>query len=876
MAKSGFNDKLATMTRGSLRVYLGAAPGVGKTYSMLNEGWRRFNRGTDVVIGWIETRNREGTISQLRGLEIIPPRVILHQGEPRQEMDVDAILARNPAVVLVDDLAHVNVPGARNDKRWRDIDELLDAGINVIATLNIQHLESLNGVVETITGIIEHDTVPDQFVRASDQIELVDMTPEALRRRMVHGHILPTEQVDVALANYFRPGSLAALRELALLWVADDVENRLQEYRQRHGIDEPWEIRERVLVALTGSPNGENLIRRAARIARRVKGDFTAVHVRNDDGEEHRSSELERLRVLTGELGGTYREVYGTDVASALVKMAERENATQIIMGASRRSKWARLKRGSIVNLVIAKSGESIDVHVISPPAHMSVTENDGSEAGQQLQARSSLSWHKWQRLGAISRRRRMIGLLLALILLPAVAVLSIALGGGNGLSLGTISLLFLLPVVACSAVGGTIPGFLTAFSSFLLLNWFFTPPFGSFAVANPANLLTLTIFLVVAGVISIQVDLVARRSQEARTIRSHAASLARTSSALVNLSEPIPTLIDEISRSFLIDGVSLISTTRDGWEMKVVRGLDPPASPADATLAVPIGSGQVLALKSSLLAISDQEALKVFIDQISVAVTHRELREQADQAVSLAKANEMRTALLAAVSHDLRTPLASIKTAVSSLLATDMEWNPEIAKALLETVDSEADRLDKLVANLLDMSRVQTGAVAVHKKLVGLDEVVAAALISLPTGVQPVMVEVPETLPHVDADPPLLERAIANLISNARAASPEGSPVRLAAISKPGNWIELQIIDHGRGIAPNDKERVFLPFQRLGDQRNESGVGLGLAVAKGFIEAMGGKLVLKDTPGGGATFAVHLKASDRATQYTDFRDASI
>jgi two-component system sensor histidine kinase KdpD len=357
------------MARGRLRIYLGAAPGVGKTFAMLNEGRRRAERGTDVVVGLVETHGRAKTAAQLEGLEIIPRRTVEYRGTTLEEMDVDAVLERHPAQVLVDELAHTNVPGSRNEKRWQDIDELLDAGIDVISTVNIQHLESLNDVVERITGITQRETVPDAWVRAADQIELMDMSPEALRRRMAHGNIYPAERIDAALANYFRTGNLGALRELALLWLADRVDDELNEYRHRHGIERPWETRERVVVALTGAPGGDQLVRRAARMAVRSKAELLAVHVERDDGVRGPSTELlHRHRELVEELGGRYVEVTGAEVARALLEVARAENATQIVLGASRRSRLAEIFGGSVIDRVIRDSGP-IDVHVITTDA---------------------------------------------------------------------------------------------------------------------------------------------------------------------------------------------------------------------------------------------------------------------------------------------------------------------------------------------------------------------------------------------------------------------------------------------------------------------------------------------------------------------------
>ena len=346
------------MSRGDLRIYLGAAPGVGKTFAMLDEGHRRHERGTDVVVGFVETHGRPRTAAQLRDLEIVPRRIMAHRGAMFEEMDVDAVLARRPQVVLVDELAHTNVPGSRNPKRHQDVEELLAAGIDVITTVNIQHLESVNDVVEQITGVKQRETVPDAVVRAADQVELVDMTPEALRRRMAHGNIYRAEKVDAALGNYFRVGNLTALRELALLWVADKVDAGLQEYMEAQGISSTWETRERVVVAVTGAPSGDHLIRRASRIAQRTKADLLGVHVQSSDGLADAPPELlEAHRQLLADLGGDYHEVVGSDVAKTLTQFARGEHATQLVLGATRRSRWSELTRGSIITARAPRGG---------------------------------------------------------------------------------------------------------------------------------------------------------------------------------------------------------------------------------------------------------------------------------------------------------------------------------------------------------------------------------------------------------------------------------------------------------------------------------------------------------------------------------------
>ncbi len=384
------------MARGQLRVYLGAAAGVGKTFAMLNEGRRRREYGEDVVVGFVETHKRRKTAEQVGDLEVVPRTRLSYRGSEFEEMDVDAILARRPQVVLVDELAHTNVPGSRNEKRWQDVEELLGAGVNVISTLNIQHLASLNDVVEQITGVQQRETIPDEVVRRTDELQLVDLTPVALRNRLARGDVYPPERIDTALANYFRPGNLSALRELALAWLADRVDEGLEEYRRRHGIAQPWETRERVMVALTGSSDGERLVRRAARIAHRTKGDLVAVHVVPQDGLAAPSAELlAQQRELVGELGGSYHEVVGGDVGEALLDAARSLNVTQLVMGATRRSRWQRLTRGSVIGKVIRESGVPIDIHVISHP---------------QASSEEAFVVPRTRRPAALPRRRRLLG----------------------------------------------------------------------------------------------------------------------------------------------------------------------------------------------------------------------------------------------------------------------------------------------------------------------------------------------------------------------------------------------------------------------------------------------------------------------------------
>jgi two-component system sensor histidine kinase KdpD len=831
------------VARGTLRVYLGAAPGVGKTFAMLNEGRRRRDRGTDVAVGYVETHGRSRTAEQIADLEVVPRRALEYRSATFEEMDVEAVLARRPQVALVDELAHTNVPGSRNAKRWQDVNELLDAGIDVISTVNIQHLESINDVVERITGIAQRETIPDDVVRAADQVELVDMAPEALRRRMAHGNIYAPEKIDAALTNYFREGNLAALRELALLWVADQVDVALEQYRERHGITQPWETRERVVVAITGAPGTEDLIRRGARIAQRAHGELLGVHVRDQQGlAGPRSELLATHRHLLEEVGGEYHEVAGGDIAAALIDFARAENGTQIVLGSSRQSRWHDLTRGSVINRVVRLSGP-IDVHVISH-------EPSGPEQLELARPR--------RRRVAVAPRRRLLAWALTVAGLPLLTAGLTQMR--DDLGLPTVIVLYLLFVVADAAIGGTAPALVAALAGFLAVNWYFTPPLHTWTVAEGENVLALGAYLLTAAIVSGLVAIATRRTAEAARAGAEAQTLSALATGVVD-ADPLPVLMSHLRRSFGLSGAALLRAVNGGWRVEAADGESAP-SPESADSTLTVGPDLTLVLSGGNLAAEDRRVLNAFAANLAAALDRRRLHEQAAEATALADANELRSALLQAVSHDLRTPLAGIKASINSLRQPDVSWTPEETAEFLTTVEDETDRLTNLVDNLLDMSRIHAQAVAPTLRPTTLDEVVPAALTSLGPRAHDVVVDVPETVPPVDADPALLERVVANLVDNAITHGDSTCPVHVEAGVVAGRVL-LRVVDRGKGIPVRDRERIFHPFQRLGDTapRRGAGVGLGLAVARGFTRAMGGELTIEDTPGGGTTMVVELEA---------------
>jgi two-component system sensor histidine kinase KdpD len=827
--------------KGQLRIYLGAAPGVGKTFAMLGEARRRQERGSDVVVGFVETHGRAKTADLLTGLEIIPRKRMTHRGHEFTEMDVDAILARKPEIAIVDELAHTNVPGSRNEKRWQDVEELLAAGIEVLSTVNVQHLESLNDVVQRITGVPQQETVPDEVVRRAEQIELVDITPEALRRRLAHGNVYPAHRIDAALGNYFRVGNLTALRELALLWVADQVDVALQRYRAEQQITDTWETRERVVVSITAGPESETLIRRARRIASRAGAELMVVHVLRGDGLAGAPPEaIIRYRKLAEDVGATYHTVVGDDVPTALLDFARGVNATQLVLGTSRRSRLARVFEEGIGATVVQGSGP-IDVHMVTH-----------SEAARGLRLRLERS--------PLAARRQIYGWVLAFVL-PGVVT-----GGGvilhRALDISTNAAGFVLASVAVALVGGLGPALVSALLGGLLLNYFFVPPIYSLSIASPDNLITLLTMLVVAVLVALVVDRAARRAAQATQARTEAALLASYARTVLTHPQPLVRLLEKVQENFGLSSVALLERDGDEWHRVACVGPSPCDEPDEADVDVPVTPDVHLAIRGKTLAAADRQALEAAAGQALLALRQQRLRAETAAAQRRAETTELRTALLSAVGHDLRTPLTSIKAAAGSLRDPELHLSTKDTAELLATIDQSADRLTALVDNLLDSSRLSTGAVEPIIRPVGYDEVVALALSGIDDR-KLVEVDVDEQLPEVLADLGLLERVVANVVDNALRHGGPDAAVEVRASTHAGQ-VELHVVDHGPGLPKGAADTMFAPFQRLGDRDATAGVGLGLSVAKGFTEAMGGTIRAEDTPGGGLTVAISLPEAIR------------
>ncbi|WP_282836775.1 DUF4118 domain-containing protein [Microbacterium flavum] len=830
------------MRRGRLRVLLGAAPGVGKTYEMLEEGRRLLDSGIDVVVAVVETHGRAATAAKAQGIPQIPRRVVAHRGVQLDEMDLDAVLARSPQLALVDELAHTNAPGSTNAKRWQDVRTLLDAGIDVVTTVNVQHIESLGGVVEQITGVAQRETVPDAIVRSADQIEVVDLSPESLRDRLSAGHVYPAERIDAALSNYFRLGNLTALRELALLWLADEVDSALKSYRAEQGIQGTWQARERVVVALTGGAEGETLLRRGARIAARsAGGELLAVHVNSQDGlRAEEPGALGAQRTLVEQLGGTYHQVVGSDVPRALVEFARSVNATQLVLGVSRRGRLqAALTGPGIGSSVIRESGD-IDVHMVTHSA----------AGGRMALPRLAGT--------ALSVRRRLSGFGLALVGGPLLTWLLVALRRPESITSDVLA--FQLLVVLVALAGGIWPAVFAAVMSGLTLDYFFVDPLYTVTVADPLHAWALILYVIIALLVSLVVDRAARAARTARRRAAESELLATVSGSVLRGQGSLEALVTRTREAFSLAGVRLLvhgeTVASDGEPLRQDAARTG-ATPGRTD--VPVGEGAVLELQGGSLDASERRLLQVIVTQLEGALAQRRLAESAQAADVLAQADQVRSALLSAVSHDLRRPLAAAVAAIGGLRSGGAHLSDDDRAELLETADESLGTLTRLVTDLLDVSRVQAGVLAVSVAPVDAGGVVMASVDELGLGPALVDLALDEDLPPLAADAVLLQRVLVNVLANALRYEPQsGSRVRLTT-SRLGPVAQIRVIDHGPGLPPERREDAFAPFQRLGDTDNTTGLGLGLALSRGFTEGMGGTLTPEDTPGGGLTMVIAL-----------------
>ncbi|WP_313812832.1 ATP-binding protein [Glutamicibacter sp.] len=823
--------------RGRLRVLLGAAPGVGKTYAMLEEGQRLIEDGHDVQIGFVETHGRAGTAGRVGQIPVIPRQLVNYQGVDLAEMDIDAVLSVHPRIALVDELAHTNVPGSRNDKRWQDVDELLEAGIDVITTVNIQHIESLNDVVEKITGVPQRETLPDSFLRRADQIEVIDLAPQALRDRLAGGVVYPAERIDAALSNYFRLGNLTALRELALLWLADEVDQALQAYRSEHRIEATWEARERVVVALPGGPEGETLLRRGARVAARsAGGELFAVHVTGQDGlEPLNPAALAQQRALVQKLGGTFHQIVGDDVPQALVEFAKSLNATQLIIGVSRRGRIAAALSGPGIGATVIRESGDLDVHIVTHAA-----------AGGRFTL-PPLG-------GALSLKRQVVGFVFALLAGPLLTWFLSVFRSAESITSDVLS--YQLLVVLVALVGGFWPAIFAAVLSGLTLDYFFVSPLYTITIAEPLHALALVLYVLVAIVVSVVVDLSARRSRQARRSSAESELIQMVANTVLEREDPVSALVEQTREVF---GLARVQVLADDTVLASSGQTEAQAEPA----VIPLTDDTTLQIEGRDLSGSERRLLSVIVSQLESALERERLRQAAEQIEPLAASDKIRGALLSALSHDLRRPLAAATAAVGGLKEVGDELSADDRAELIDAARLSLASLSELVNDLLDVTRLQAGVISLITVPTDPASVIAGALDELNPGPALVRVNLGHEENDIDCDSALLQRVVVNLLTNALRHQPEGSPT-LITTSVFLETLEIRVVDNGPGIPAERLEDVFVPFQRLGDTDNSTGLGLGLALARGFVEAMHGKLVPEETPGGGLTMVISLPRVQR------------
>jgi two-component system sensor histidine kinase KdpD len=880
--------------RGRLKIFLGAAPGVGKTYEMLAVAQARRREGVDVVVGVVETHGRAETEALLQGLEIVPRRRIEHKGHMLEEMDLDALLARRPALALVDELAHTNAPGSRHPKRYQDVEELLAAGIDVYTTLNIQHVESLNDVVAQITRIRVRETVPDSIIDRADDIEVIDLTPEDLLRRLRDGKVYVPKTATRALNHYFSPGNLTALRELALRRTAQRVDAQLLDHMHARAISGPWAAGDRVLVCVTRSGAGPALVRYGRRLAERLRAPWTALHV-----ETARAlSEPERDRIsdclrLAEHLGAEAVTIPGVQPAAEIVAYARAGNFTHIVVGSPGRSRWFGGLRRSMLPSLLAAAGD-IPVHVVGG----SGTVEEAGSATPAVSLRNLLDLRPT--LGSLG--------LVALALLIGLAL-------QQTLAVTSIAMVFLTAVLASATAWGLGAGLLACLASVLAYNFFFLPPLYTFTITDPENVVALVFFLLAAVAASHLAGRL-RAQTEAARLRARTTEelygFSRKLAGIVSLDDLLWATAYQVASMLKVHVVLLLpedesiavragyppedeldeadlAAARWCWQHNRPAGRGADTLPGARRLFLPLHTARgpvgVIGIDSDRPAPStapiftpdQRRLLDALIDQAAVAIERVKLAEDVDRTRLTAETERLRAALLTSISHDLRTPLASILGAVTSLDQYGSLLDDAGRRDLLRTIQDEAERLNRFVGNLLDMTRLESGAIELRREPADLREVVGSAVARAAKVLaqHEVQLDLAADLPLLDLDVVLFEQALFNLLDNAGKYAPSHSTVTLRAWQdsprpgmRGGGTVRLQVIDEGPGIPPEDLPHVFDKFvrARAADSR-APGTGLGLAISRGFIEALGGRIEAANRKDrSGAVFTITLPLPTAAT----------
>ncbi|KWV44086.1 histidine kinase [Rhizobium altiplani] len=871
-------EKARQETRGRLKIFLGAAPGVGKTYEMLESGRAKMSDGVDVVIGIVETHGRKETQALVNGFEVIPRVKIDYKGRPLEEMDIDAILARQPRLVLVDELAHTNAEGSRHPKRYLDVKELLDRGIDVYSTLNIQHVESLNDVVSQITRIRVRETVPDSIIDMADDVEIIDLTPDDLIKRLHDGKVYVPKTAERALTNYFTPGNLTALRELALRKTAQRVDDQLLTHMQAHAIAGPWAAGERVLVSVDQHPRSASLVRYASRMASRLRAPWAAVYV--ETGRSINLTETDRDTIaatlrLAEQLGGEAITIPGREVSEELVRHAAANNVTHIVIGAPNKPTWRDWLHRSIADDLIRTSG-NISVHVISG------SETVGTSARGVRAAPSVPDFNIQPYLSATAY---VVVALIAGVVLDQV------------LDVRNLALVFLMAVLTSAVIHGLRPALYTCIISALSFNFFFLPPRYTLTISDPESVLALFFFLGVAVIASNLTATVQRQAAAAR-------QRARTTEDLYLFSKKLAgtgTLDDvlwatafQLASMLKVRVVLLlpeegtiavkagyppddtldeadIAAARWAWEHNHAAGRGADTLPGAKRLYVPLRTGRaavgVIGLDNDrrdgpLLTPEQQRLLDALADQAALAIERIQLVADVDRAKLAAEADRLRSALLTSISHDLKTPLAAILGAAGTLRDYRDSMSVEDRLDLLSTVVDESERLNRFIANLLDMTKIESGAMEPNYALHYPGDIAGSALRRAEKILahHKTVMTIPADLPMIRVDPVLFEQVLFNLLDNAAKYAPQGSSIRIDGRADEYNVV-IEVSDEGPGIPPADLDRVFDTFYRVskGDQVR-AGTGLGLSICRGFVEAMGGTITARNrSDGSGAVFTIRL-----------------
>jgi two-component system sensor histidine kinase KdpD len=861
----------AESTRGRLKVFFGAAPGVGKTYAMLEAARAKRDSGVDVVIGWVETHRRAETAALAEGFERLPPREVEHRGVRLLEFDLDAALARKPGLLLLDELAHTNAPGSRHPKRWQDARELVEAGIDVWTTLNVQHLESVNDLVERITGVVIRETLPDQLLDDADEVEIIDLPTEDLLRRLAEGKVYLPEQAARAVKQFFRKGNLTALRELALRRTAEHVDAAVQDYRRDHAIEATWPVTDRILVCIRPNPESGRLVRAARRLATRLRAPWIAAWVESPGQPPLSADERAHLAAafeLAEQLGAETASVSGATVAEAVLRLARERNVSQIVVGKPRPTGWRGLLRGSLVDAIVQQSGE-LDVFIVS-----------GEEGETPPPAWSA-------------RRSQPRSYAFAALVVVAASLVSWGmLGRFDKLNLAMV---YLLGIVFVATRYGRGPSLVAVVLSVAAFDFFFIPPHITFAVSDTQYLVSFAVMAVVGLLVSTLGARVRDAAEFARQRERRTQSLYALVRELAGPREPAEIAavgarhVAELLHSeaaVLLPGTAsgleplsdaVPAFARDPRELAVARwaldhrqeaGAETDTLPAGSVLYEPLVTGGealgVLGIRLGAeqrpLAPDQRELIRALARQIAAPLERARLAASADAARIAAESERLRSTLLSSVSHDLRTPLAAITGAASGLLV-EPPPGPELCKELASTVLDEAQRLNRLVGNLLDMTRLEAGTLEPKREWHSLEELVGGALARVERYAvgRVLQAQVAPDLPLVSIDGVLVEQALVNLLENALRHGGRDGAVRVSA-RRDGAAALVEVKDDGPGFPPGEAERLFDKFYRAA---GGPGAGLGLAIARAIVTAHGGRIWAQAGEPRGATFAFTLPLGD-------------